>query len=141
MCIRDRRGVASSCCPTRRPCTVVCPAVALVRSTAVWQRLLAGVAAGAGVAAAAVAAVNAAMSIIAIVRPRSASSAVIVLGLTPVRVVDLDLGCGRAGVPDVAVGVSGPWWWGGGGCQDPEFRGLVGERLRGVSFCTVRRGR
>src|SRR5664280_1857971 len=44
------------------------------------------------------------------IRPRSASSAVIVLGLTPVRDLDLDLGCGRAGVPDVAVGVSGPWW-------------------------------
>src|SRR5450759_741605 len=53
------------------------------------------------------------------IRPRSASSAVIVLGLTPVRVVDLDLGCRRGGVPDVAVGVSGPWWWGGGGICQP----------------------
>jgi hypothetical protein len=31
---------------------------------------------------------------------------VIVLGLTPVRDLDLDLDCGRGGVPDVAVGVS-----------------------------------
>src|SRR5450759_5054937 len=71
------------------------------------------------------------------IRPRSASSAVIVLGLTPVRVVDLDLGCGRGGVPDVAVGVSGPWWLSLIHISEPTRLGMISYAV----FCLQKKKR